>query len=172
MVRAGCDDNRYPAMARYRSRIQTAVPGLDDGCSRKMVGIQAKPLVRIRVALCAWWTGNNFSRSRGQPFSARKQEVCFLAFPAIFCASATLIEKHERERKQELGLSGYRRGTDAAALDAAGAGLGSIGLAAFGLGVWLLAPTLAFGSLALGAVGWLLASVLLWRLRREARIIK
>ena len=96
----------------------------------------------------------------------------FLAFPAIFCASATLIEKHERERKQELGLAGYRRGTDAAALDAAGAGLGSIGLAAFGLGVWLLAPTLAFGSLALGAVGWLLASVLLWRLRREARIIK
>jgi hypothetical protein len=96
----------------------------------------------------------------------------FLAFPAIFCASATLIEKHERERKQELGLSGYRRGTDAAALDAAGAGLGSIGLAAFGLGVWLLAPNLAFGSLALGAVGWLLASVLLWRLRREARIVK
>ena len=96
----------------------------------------------------------------------------FLAFPAIFCASATLIEKHERERKQELGLSGHRRGTDAAALDAAGAGLGSIGLAAFGLGVWLLAPTLAFGSLALGAVGWLLASVLLWRLRREARIVK
>jgi hypothetical protein len=96
----------------------------------------------------------------------------FLAFPAIFCASATLIEEHERERKQELGLSGYRRGTDAAALDAAGAGLGSIGLAAFGLGVWLFAPNLAFGSLALGAVGWLLASVLLWRLRREARIVK
>jgi len=96
----------------------------------------------------------------------------FLTFPAIFCASATLIEKHERERKQELGLSGYRRGTDAAALDAAGAGLGSIGLAVFGLDVWLFAPTLAFGSLALGAVGWLLASVLLWRLQREARIVK
>ena len=62
----------------------------------------------------------------------------FLAFPAIFCASATLIEKHERERKQKRGLSGYRRGTDAAALDAAGAGLGSIGLAAFGMGVWRL----------------------------------
>src|SRR3981081_2345179 len=96
----------------------------------------------------------------------------FLAFPAIFCASATLIEKHERERKQELGLSGYRRGTDAAALDAAGAGLGSIGLAAFGLGVWLLAPTLGFGSLALGAVGWLLASVLLWRLWGEGRVVE
>ena len=28
----------------------------------------------------------------------------FLAFPAIFCASATLVEKHERERKEEAGL--------------------------------------------------------------------
>jgi hypothetical protein len=61
----------------------------------------------------------------------------FLAFPAILRASATLIEKHERERKQRFGLSGYCRGTDAGALDAAGAGLGSIGLAAFGLGIWL-----------------------------------
>src|SRR5258708_20596742 len=68
----------------------------------------------------------------------------FLAFPAIFCASATLIEKHERERKQKLGLSGYRRGTDAAALDAAGAALGSIGLTVFGLSVWLLSPPLSF----------------------------
>jgi hypothetical protein len=34
----------------------------------------------------------------------------FLAFPAIFCASATLIEKHERERKEAKGLQGARRG--------------------------------------------------------------
>ena len=27
----------------------------------------------------------------------------FLAFPAIFPATATLIEKHERKRKRELG---------------------------------------------------------------------
>jgi Protein of unknown function (DUF3147) len=96
----------------------------------------------------------------------------FLGFPAIFCASATLIEKHERARKEKLGLSAYRRGTDAAALDAAGAGLGSIGLAAFGLGIWLLAPSLAFGSLASSSVAWLLVSVLLWRLRRQVRIIR
>jgi hypothetical protein len=31
----------------------------------------------------------------------------FLAFPAIFCASATLIEAHERKRKKEHGLDGY-----------------------------------------------------------------
>jgi hypothetical protein len=90
----------------------------------------------------------------------------FLAFPAIFCASATLIEKHERERKQKGGLSGDRRGKEAAALDAAGAGLGSIGLAAFGLVIWWLAPSLTFGSLALGSVAWLLVSVILWLLRR------
>jgi hypothetical protein len=94
----------------------------------------------------------------------------FLAFPAIFCASATLIEKHERERKQKLGFSGNRRGTEAAALDAAGAGLGSIGLAAFGLCVWWLTPSLRFGSLVVGSVAWLPISVFLWRLRRNLRI--
>ena len=94
----------------------------------------------------------------------------FLAFPAIFCASATLIEKHERERKQKLGLSGYRRGTEAAALDAVGAGLGAIGLAAFGLAIWGLAPSFAFGSLGLAAAAWLLVSVFLWRSRRNVRV--
>jgi hypothetical protein len=42
----------------------------------------------------------------------------FLALPAIFCASATLIEKHEIRRKREAGLDGRRRGEMAAALDA------------------------------------------------------
>ena len=42
----------------------------------------------------------------------------FLALPAIFCASATLIEKHEIRRKREAGLGGERRGQEAAAIDA------------------------------------------------------
>src|ERR1700748_2029952 len=63
----------------------------------------------------------------------------FLAFPAIFCASATLIEKHEREEKEKKGLEGRNRGKNAAALDAAGAGLGSAALAAFGAVLWLRA---------------------------------
>jgi len=70
-----------------------------------------------------------------------------LAFPAIFVASATLVEKHERERKQKRGLAGRRRGTDAAALDAAGAALGTLGLVAFGSVVWWLASD--FGGIAL-----------------------
>jgi Protein of unknown function (DUF3147) len=56
----------------------------------------------------------------------------FLAFPAIFPASATLIEKHVRQRTEKVGLPSARRGQEAAALEAAGASLGSFGLAAFG----------------------------------------
>jgi hypothetical protein len=90
----------------------------------------------------------------------------FLAFPAIFCASATLIEKHERERKAKKGLQGARRGKDAAALDAAGASLGAIGLMAFGWTVWRDAshPWLVL-PLALGA--WISVSLLLWLLWRR-----
>jgi hypothetical protein len=56
-----------------------------------------------------------------------------LALPAIFCASATLIEKHEIRRKREAGLDGRRRGEEAAALDAAGAALGALGMLAFAI---------------------------------------
>jgi Protein of unknown function (DUF3147) len=90
----------------------------------------------------------------------------FLAFPAIFPASATLIEKHVRERKERAGLSGARRAKEAAALDAAGATLGSFGLAAFALVVWLLiewAPPLA---LILATAAWLVVAILAWWLRR------
>ena len=30
----------------------------------------------------------------------------FLAFPAIFPARATLVEKHEKEKKQQAGMEG------------------------------------------------------------------
>jgi hypothetical protein len=61
----------------------------------------------------------------------------FLAFPAIFPASATLVEKHEKQ-KNRAGLQGAVRGCEAAALKAAGAALGCIGLAGFALVVWQL----------------------------------
>jgi hypothetical protein len=93
----------------------------------------------------------------------------FLAFPAIFPASATLIETHERERKEKFRLAGARRGKEAAALDAYGAALGSIGLLAFGCLFWVTVSTsiwLAFGS-ALG--GWIAVSLLMWSLRKALR---
>lgn len=94
----------------------------------------------------------------------------FLAFPAIFPASATLIEKHERQRKQKQGLQGRKRGTDAAAVDALGAAMGSVGLVAFaGICWWLISKYPA--PLALGAAtgAWLLVSLSSWIIRQRRR---
>jgi hypothetical protein len=94
----------------------------------------------------------------------------FLAFPAMLCASATLVESHERRRKREIGLQGKRRGEDAAALDAAGAALGSIGLVAFALTVLLANAAAAWSSLALASLVWVATAGACWwtykRLRR------
>jgi len=93
----------------------------------------------------------------------------FLAFPAIFCASATLIEKHERERKAKRGLQGGDRGRGAAALDAAGAAWGSLALAAFAAIMWVTATRGAAVSLLAASVVWLLCAAALWLLRRKLR---
>jgi hypothetical protein len=90
----------------------------------------------------------------------------FLAFPAIFPASATLIEKHVRERKEKRGLPGARRGKQAAALDAAGAVLGSFGLAAFGLVIWLMIVPSTAWALVIAATSWLAVAILAWQVRR------
>ena len=90
----------------------------------------------------------------------------FLAFPAIFPASATLIEKHVRERKEKAGLPGVRRGKEAAALDAAGAVLGSFGLVAFGLVIWLMIVQSPSSALILAATSWFAVAVLGWQVRR------
>jgi hypothetical protein len=90
----------------------------------------------------------------------------FLAFPAIFPASATLIATHEKEQKQRVGLDGTRRGRDAAAVEARGTAIGTIGLLAFGTIVWRLLPThRVWLVLTAAAAAWFGVSVLLWRLR-------
>ncbi|WP_439363952.1 DUF3147 family protein [Bradyrhizobium sp. DASA03005] len=95
----------------------------------------------------------------------------FLALPAVFCASATLIESHERHAKEKAGLSGRRRGQKAAALDAAGAALGSIGLAAFAAIFYaIIEASAAFAFIAALAV-WAIVSVSAWGLRRKLRIV-
>lgn len=94
----------------------------------------------------------------------------FLAFPAIFPASATLIEKHERQRKSKKGLHGEERGTDAAAIDALGAAIGSVGLLVFAGICWGLIPRYP-APLALGGatVVWLLVSFSFWTIRQRRR---
>ena len=91
----------------------------------------------------------------------------FLAFPAIFPASATLVEKHERERKENANLTGARRGREAAALEAVGAALGSLGLVAFGLVVWQMAHLTAAGAFAAAIAAWLIVSIGAWLVRKR-----
>jgi hypothetical protein len=89
----------------------------------------------------------------------------FLAFPAIFPASATLIEKHEKQKKQRAGKNPGHRGQDAAALDAAGAAMGSIGLIAFAIFVWLALPRYpTWAVLAGGAIVWFAVAVSIWKI--------
>jgi hypothetical protein len=90
----------------------------------------------------------------------------FLAFPAIFPATATLIATREKEKKQRAGLDGTRRGRDAAAIESRGTALSTVGLFAFGAIVWRLLPThRAWLILTAAAVSWFAISVLVWRLR-------
>jgi hypothetical protein len=92
----------------------------------------------------------------------------FLAFPALFAASATLIEKHERERKRRSGIAKTIRGRQAAALDARGVTMGSIGLIGFALVVWKLLPIWSGAYTLLTALAvWFVISVLIWWLRKS-----
>ena len=93
----------------------------------------------------------------------------FLALPAIFCASATLIEKHEVRRKRKAGMAGERRGQMAAALDAAGAGLGALGMLAFAI-VFSLTVESSIPAAFVGAsLAWLIVSMAAWCARRRMR---
>ena len=82
----------------------------------------------------------------------------FLAFPAIFPAGATLVEKHEKQKKDRAGLQGAVRGRKAAAL-------GCIGLSGFALVVWQLLGShetwIVFGG---AGLLWLGISWLCWRI--------
>jgi Protein of unknown function (DUF3147) len=89
----------------------------------------------------------------------------FLAFPAIFPASATLIESHEQKRKRRIAGHGTMRGKKAAALDAAGAAAGAFGLMAFALTVWKLIERLPLWATLIAAIiAWLVVSVSAWRI--------
>jgi len=94
----------------------------------------------------------------------------FLAFPAIFPASATLIDKHEKAKKGRAGLNGHARARQLVSVDAAGTAIGSIGLFAFALVIhetirdhntWLV-----IGG---AATVWAGVSVLAWYLRKRTR---
>jgi hypothetical protein len=81
-----------------------------------------------------------------------------------FPASATLVEKHETQKKKRAGLQGVIRGREAATVDAVGAALGCIGLAGFSTVVWqLLVPYEPWIVLGDASLVWLRVSGLCWR---------
>jgi uncharacterized protein DUF3147 len=89
----------------------------------------------------------------------------FLAFPAIFPAGATLIDKHEKEKKVRAGLQPGYRGKYAVALDAAGATMGAMALVIFAVLVLKFLPTdtSSYVVLTLSALAWFCASVGIWK---------
>ncbi len=92
----------------------------------------------------------------------------FLAFPAIFPASATLLEKHEEEKAQgEHQSAGPRR---AVAVEAKSAALGGVGLIAFAVVVVELIPRYRSWLVLAGAtVTWLAVALVLWGLLENSK---
>jgi hypothetical protein len=91
----------------------------------------------------------------------------FLAFPAIFPASATLLDKQEREKKRKAGILHTIRGRLAVGLDARGAALGSVALGAFALLVWKALPRYnAVVVLGAAMLVWMVVATGIWRLRK------
>ena len=93
----------------------------------------------------------------------------FLALPAIFCASATLIERHEIRRKRDAGGEGTRRGREAAALDAAGAALGSVAMIGFAATFLLMSSYGAVAAFAGASIAWTVIAISAWYLRWTLR---
>lgn len=91
----------------------------------------------------------------------------FLAFPAIFPASVTLIERHERRRQDKPGRDRALRGRIATLIEANGAALGCMGLFSFALVLWLLLPRVS-GWIAIPAATlvWVVVAVAFWKVRR------
>ena len=95
-----------------------------------------------------------------------------LAFPAVFCASATLIEQHEIRRKREAGLDGRRRGEETAALESAGAVLGAFGMLAFAATFSLTVEANVPAAFIAASLAWAVVSITGWCVRRKVRRVQ
>jgi hypothetical protein len=88
----------------------------------------------------------------------------FLAFPAIFPASASLVDEQEKRKKQRHELPAGTRGRAAVALDASGAAMGACGLVAFAFAVWKLLPNHPIAVvITFSTLIWFVVSVAIWR---------
>jgi hypothetical protein len=92
----------------------------------------------------------------------------FLAFPGIFPAGVSLVEKHKTLREKAEGKLGTRSARGQASVEAAGASVGTLGLTGFAVVLWQGLPTHNFLSVVLMAGGtWIAVSWLFWWTRER-----
>lgn len=97
----------------------------------------------------------------------------FLAFPSIFPASVSLVEKHKARKEEQHGQDGECRAKKLASVDAYGAALGSIGLVAFAVVVWLFSTSLSvWAMLAIATLIWAAVSFAAWCSRRLLHAVR
>jgi hypothetical protein len=92
----------------------------------------------------------------------------FLAFPGIFPAGVSLVEKHKTQRETAEGKLGTRSARGQASVEAAGASVGTIGLMGFAMVLWKGLPTHNFLAMMLMAgATWIAMSWLFWWARER-----
>jgi len=92
----------------------------------------------------------------------------FLAFPGIFPAGVSLVEKHKMQREAKEGKHGRRSAAAEASVEAAGASVGAIGLAAFAVVVWRGVPSHSLAAvLCCAFAAWMVVGWLFWWARER-----
>ena len=90
----------------------------------------------------------------------------FLAFPGIFPASVSLVEKHKTQREWQKRKIGIASGRAEASVEALGVSTGTWGLAAFGLVIWKESALHSLPMvLAVAASAWVSLSWVAWMVR-------
>jgi hypothetical protein len=92
----------------------------------------------------------------------------FLAFPGIFPAGVSLVEKHKIMREKAEGKLGIRSARGQASVEATGASAGTLGLVGFAVVLWQGLPDHRFLLVLLTAgVAWIAVSGLFWWTRER-----
>ena len=92
----------------------------------------------------------------------------FLAFPGIFPAGVSLVEKHKTMRERAEGKLGVRSARGQASVEATGTSVGTLGLMGFAVVLWQGLPTHNFLLMLFTATGtWIAVSSLFWWTRER-----
>lgn len=127
---------------------------------------QTKPLEYVSrfvfgglVTVTAGWIADRYGPEVGG---------LFLAFPGIFPAGVSLVEKHKRVREEAEGKVGTWSARGEASVEAAGASAGAIGLMGFaGVLWWGMAEHGLLPMLATAGAAWLGVSWVCWWARER-----